>query len=173
MKVGCTRRRPRNLESAAQKANANASATGSRNYPRNDTRPPAPAEPHVDRKIETTNPAFALDYSKGERGTTRAQFLDLSHPFSAGALCSTVGDLVKWQRVLDAGQVVSPQSYALMTTADTLNNGRPINYGFGLVPGIVNGRWCRICCAWCTVPHQFGNVRSKTGYVKTTRTSDT
>jgi CubicO group peptidase (beta-lactamase class C family) len=85
---------------------------------------------------KTTDPAFALGYSKGPNGTVRAQFLDLSHPFSAGALCSTVGDLVKWQRALDGGKVVSPASYALMSTADTLNNGKKINYGFGLVPGM-------------------------------------
>ena len=86
----------------------------------------------------TTDPAFALGYTKGPNGTGRAQFLDLSHPFSAGALCSTVGDLVKWQRALDGGKVVSPASYALMSTADTLNSGRRINYGFGLVPGMFN-----------------------------------
>ena len=86
-----------------------------------------------------TNPASALGYSKGPTGTTRAQFLDLSHPFSAGALCSTVGDFARWQRALDGGKVVSPASYALMSTADTLNNGRKINYGFGLVPGVFNG----------------------------------
>lgn len=88
---------------------------------------------------KTTNPAFALGYSKTPTGTTRAQYLHLSHPFSAGALCSTVGDLVKWQRALDAGKVVSAASYTLMTTADTLSNGRRINYGFGLVPGTFNG----------------------------------
>jgi len=87
----------------------------------------------------TTDPAFALGYSKGPNGTVRATFLDLSHPFSAGALCSTVGDLVKWERALDGGKVVSAASYALMSTADTLNNGRKINYGFGLVPGMFNG----------------------------------
>ncbi|MBC8089700.1 MAG: beta-lactamase family protein [Phycisphaerae bacterium] len=88
---------------------------------------------------KTTNPTFALGYSKTPTGTTRAQFLDLSHPFSAGALCSTVGDLVMWQRALDGGKVVSPASYALMSTADTLTSGRRINYGFGLVPGVFNG----------------------------------
>jgi D-alanyl-D-alanine carboxypeptidase len=87
----------------------------------------------------TTNPAFALGYSKAPFGTTRAQFLDLSHPFAAGALCSTVGDFAKWQRALDGGKVVSPASYALMSTADTLNSGRKINYGFGLVPGEFKG----------------------------------
>ncbi|HEU5220339.1 MAG TPA: serine hydrolase, partial [Gemmatimonadales bacterium] len=58
---------------------------------------------------------------------------------SAGALCSTPGDFAKWQRALDAGRVVSPASYTLMTTADTLSTGRRINYGFGLVPGTFNG----------------------------------
>jgi CubicO group peptidase (beta-lactamase class C family) len=85
---------------------------------------------------KTSDPAFALGYSKG---TVRAQFLHMSHPFSAGALCSTVGDFVTWQRALDGGQVVSPASYALMSTADTLNDGRRINYGFGLAPGVFNG----------------------------------
>ena len=88
---------------------------------------------------KTSDPAFALGYSKGPGGTARAQFLDLSHPFSAGALCSTVGDFAKWQRALDGGQVVAPASYALMTTADTLIGGRRISYGFGLVPGEFNG----------------------------------
>ncbi|MGH7615953.1 MAG: serine hydrolase domain-containing protein [Gemmatimonadaceae bacterium] len=87
----------------------------------------------------TTDPAFALGYSKAPNGTTRAQFLDLSQPFSAGALCSTVGDFAKWQRALDGGKVVSPASYALMSNQDTLNSGRKINYGFGLVPGMFNG----------------------------------
>ena len=50
-----------------------------------------------------------------------------------------MGDLAKWQRALDGGKVVSPASYALMSTADSLNSGRKINYGFGLVPGVYNG----------------------------------
>jgi len=88
---------------------------------------------------KTSDPAFALGYSKGPNATVRAPFLHLSHPFSAGALCSTVGDLVRWQRALADGKVVTPESYALMSTADTLNNGRRINYGFGLGPGVFNG----------------------------------
>ena len=87
----------------------------------------------------TADPAFALGYAKGPSGTERAKFLDLSHPFAAGALCSTVGDFVQWQRALDGGKVVSPASYALMSTADSLNNGSRINYGFGLVPGVFSG----------------------------------
>jgi CubicO group peptidase (beta-lactamase class C family) len=50
-----------------------------------------------------------------------------------------VRDLVKWHRALLDGRVVGARSYALMTTADTLNNGSRINYGFGLVPGELGG----------------------------------
>jgi len=88
---------------------------------------------------KTSDPVFALGYSKSPGVSVRATYLHLSHPFSAGALCSTVGDFAKWQRALDGGKVVSPASYALMSTADTLNTGRKINYGFGLVPGMFNG----------------------------------
>ena len=87
----------------------------------------------------TSDPAFALGYTKGPNAIERAQFLDLSHPFAAGALCSSVGDFAKWQRALASGRAVSPASYALMSTADTLTNGRRINYGFGLVPGTFAG----------------------------------
>lgn len=85
---------------------------------------------------KTTDPGFASGYSRGpDRNAIPLTYLDLSHPFAAGALCSTVGDLVKWQRALASGKVVSPASYKLMTTPGTLNNGSAIRYGFGLVPG--------------------------------------
>jgi D-alanyl-D-alanine carboxypeptidase len=86
-----------------------------------------------------TDPAFAAGYSKDGDGVKRAAYLSLTQPFAAGALCSTVGDLVMWERALTSGKVVSPESFALMSTAATLNDGRRINYGFGLVPGEMSG----------------------------------
>jgi CubicO group peptidase (beta-lactamase class C family) len=82
-----------------------------------------------------TDPAFAAGYTSRNGPTKPAEFLDMSHPFAAGALCSTVRDLVTWQRALAGGRVVSAKSFALMTTADTLNDGKRLSYGFGLVPG--------------------------------------
>ena len=78
---------------------------------------------------------FADGYAAGAGSAKPAEFLDMTHPHGAGALCSTVRDLVKWQRALMGGRVVNAQSYALMTTPDTLNNGRPLVYGFGLSAG--------------------------------------
>jgi CubicO group peptidase (beta-lactamase class C family) len=88
---------------------------------------------------KTSDPSYALGYSKTPSGTGRAEYLHLSHPFAAGAICSTVADYSRWQRALAYGKVVSPASYTLMTTADTLITGRRINYGFGLVPGNLAG----------------------------------
>jgi CubicO group peptidase (beta-lactamase class C family) len=64
------------------------------------------------------------------------------HPsweFATGGLSSTVNDLLKWNRALRNGRVVSPASYAQMTAAAVLNNGHPVNYGFGLGVSDVSG----------------------------------
>lgn len=45
-----------------------------------------------------------------------ANFTDLSVPYAAGALYGTTGDLLKWQRGLYGGQVISPASLQAMTT---------------------------------------------------------
>jgi len=84
-----------------------------------------------------TDPSFADGYSSAGGTVKPAAFLSMTHPFAAGALCSTVRDLVLWQRALAGGRVVNAKSYALMTTADTLNDGKRLNYGFGLVPGML------------------------------------
>ncbi|HEY2162538.1 MAG TPA: serine hydrolase domain-containing protein, partial [Gemmatimonadaceae bacterium] len=82
-----------------------------------------------------SDPTFADGYSIGSGAAKPAEFLDMTHPHGAGAICSTVRDLVKWQRALQGGRVVNAKSYALMTTPDTLNDGKPLTYGFGLATG--------------------------------------
>jgi CubicO group peptidase (beta-lactamase class C family) len=88
----------------------------------------------------TKDPQFADGYSATTGTVKPAEYLNITQPFSAGALCSTVRDLVKWQRAFLDGRVVGARSYSLMTTADTLTNGSKINYGFGLVPGQLGGQ---------------------------------
>jgi len=62
---------------------------------------------------------------------SNAYFLAMTQPYSAGALCSTAGDLVKWTHALHSGNVVSQASLTQMTTP----TGQAIrtHYGFGLV----------------------------------------
>jgi D-alanyl-D-alanine carboxypeptidase len=72
-------------------------------------------------------------------GFINAEPLSMTQPYAAGSLCSTVNDLVVWTQALSSGKVVSPASYKLMTTPVTLNDGKPMNYGFGLGTGMVGG----------------------------------
>jgi CubicO group peptidase (beta-lactamase class C family) len=83
----------------------------------------------------------------GRRDTTTSrsqlvntEYLSMTQPFSAGALCSTVGDLVAWQRALTSGRVVRPASYAAMTTPETLSDGKPLTYGYGIGVGTFEKR---------------------------------
>ncbi len=73
-------------------------------------------------------PLRARGYQRTKEGVLEnADFLDMSTPFSAGALYSTTHDLLTWEKALFGGKVVSRDSFAKMTT--------PFkgNYGFGLV----------------------------------------
>ena len=73
-----------------------------------------------------------------DRGTlVNAQYLSMDNPFAAGALCSTVGDLVAWEEALFSGKVVNASSLTQMTTPVKLTSTRPMVYGFGLVPDTV------------------------------------
>jgi D-alanyl-D-alanine carboxypeptidase len=86
------------------------------------------------------DPQFADGYSAADGTVKPAVYLSMTQPFSAGSLCSTVRDLVKWHRALFEGRVVGARSYSLMTTPDTLNNGSRLNYGFGLGAGQLGGK---------------------------------
>ena len=56
-------------------------------------------------------------------------------PFSAGSLCSTAGDLMKWVTALHGGKVLSAKSYQEMITPAKLNDGTPLRYGMGIAVG--------------------------------------
>jgi D-alanyl-D-alanine carboxypeptidase len=83
----------------------------------------------------------ASGYSRTPAGDwTNASYVAMSHPHAAGALCSTVGDLVTWNRALHGGKIVSAASYTLMTTARGAATRTRGGYGFGLVPDNFRGR---------------------------------
>jgi CubicO group peptidase (beta-lactamase class C family) len=61
--------------------------------------------------------------------------LPYSLVFAPGAVCSTAGDLVTWLRALHGGKVLSPESYAEMTTQARLADGTHVRYGLGIKVG--------------------------------------
>jgi CubicO group peptidase (beta-lactamase class C family) len=80
-------------------------------------------------------PHRARGYARKGKDFANAPYLDMSQPYAAGALCSTVGDLARWNRLLATGKVVNPASYSQMTTPEGKANLN--HYGFGLVRNAV------------------------------------
>jgi CubicO group peptidase (beta-lactamase class C family) len=62
---------------------------------------------------------------------------------ASGAICSTTGDLIAWLQALQGGRVLSPRSYAEMTSPSRLEDGTPLSYGLGMQLNTdVRGRRC-------------------------------
>ncbi len=77
----------------------------------------------------------AKAYWRGEDGKsklTEAPEIPESWAGGAGAIVSTIQDLVKWDTALTSGKIVSAADYTLMSTPGKLNNGNPTTYGMGL-----------------------------------------
>jgi D-alanyl-D-alanine carboxypeptidase len=85
-------------------------------------------------------PRRARGYEREEGHWINTPYLAMSQPYSAGAICSTVGDLARWNGALHTGQVVSAASYALMTTPEGAADSSSPRYGFGLIPDTLAGR---------------------------------
>jgi len=74
----------------------------------------------------------AHGYDPTPGGLVRKGYLEHIWPYAAGSLCSTVGDLVRWNQALHGGEVLSPGSYRALTTPAPLEDGTPIRYAMGL-----------------------------------------
>ncbi|HYV06130.1 MAG TPA: serine hydrolase [Blastocatellia bacterium] len=68
----------------------------------------------------------ATGYSMSKGNMVNSAFLDMTQPYSAGSLYSTVEDLFRWNEALFGGKVVNAKSFEMMTTP--VKN----NYAYGL-----------------------------------------
>lgn len=66
--------------------------------------------------------------------------LAMTQPYAAGSICSTAGDVAKWNRLLHTGKVVSAASYQMMITPEGAAGEGPTQYGFGLARDTIAGR---------------------------------
>ena len=82
-------------------------------------------------------PNRARGYDVKDSVVINAPYFGFSQAFSAGAICSTVGDLARWNHALHTGKVVSAASYQMMTTPE----GAAVasRYGFGLMSDTIGG----------------------------------
>ena len=77
----------------------------------------------------------ASGYTKAPLGgkIENTGYIDMTIPYSAGALYSTTRDLLKWEQRLYSGKLLKPESVKKMTTP------YKDNYGFGLVISDAHG----------------------------------
>ena len=74
------------------------------------------------------------------KGALHNRDSDLTDVFSAGAIVSTVGDLVKWNAALETEKLLRTSSRQQMWAPATLNDGSNCPYGLGWRIGDFNGR---------------------------------
>lgn len=84
-------------------------------------------------------PGRGRDYESGGRRVEPTNYWTQPRFFSAGGLCSTVLDLVRWQRALDEGRVLAPASLQGLRMATRLPEGLEVGYGFGTRLGFTGG----------------------------------
>jgi len=84
-------------------------------------------------------PRRAQGYRSDSTGIVNADYISMAMPYAAGALCSTILDLLAWQRALSTDRLLPPGGYASMSTSGRLNSGAATGYGFGLSAGTIDG----------------------------------
>ncbi|MBV8206688.1 MAG: beta-lactamase family protein [Acidobacteria bacterium] len=89
-------------------------------------------------------PHRAAGYTREKETLVNAGYVDMSVPYSAGALYSTTHDLLRWEQGLFGGRLLSAASLKKMLTSVT-EAGNPAvtaksDYGLGLFIRKVNGR---------------------------------
>ena len=77
----------------------------------------------------------AYGYQPSDNGFNNAAYLSMTLPYAGGSLMSCVDDMLLWQRALHKNTLISEESKKLAFTNYTLNNGKPINYGYGFSVG--------------------------------------
>lgn len=87
-------------------------------------------------------PERASGYALQGGQLQHADFLDMSVPFSAGGLVSTVDDLLRWNAALHEGGFLSRGSYERMTARYPETQKEDGFYGYGLFLSEMSGYTC-------------------------------
>lgn len=82
----------------------------------------------------TIIPKRVRGYASQDGKFRNADFIDMSIPYAAGGFYSTAGDLLKWERGLYGGKVLSAESLHTMLTPEAKQT-----YAFGISEHIVAG----------------------------------
>ena len=88
---------------------------------------------------KTIIPNRAEGYARLDGKLVNDDPISMNIPGAAGALCSTVTDLLKWQRAMNERRTVNEAAYTRMTTPAVLDNDSTVTYGYGLGIREANG----------------------------------
>jgi D-alanyl-D-alanine carboxypeptidase len=89
--------------------------------------------------LQVIIPNRAHGYSWDGATLRNGEYVSPTQPFAAGALVSTVSDLIKWDAALTTDRLLKKSSLEQMWTATKLGNGETADYGFGWQVERVNG----------------------------------
>jgi CubicO group peptidase (beta-lactamase class C family) len=89
---------------------------------------------------QTIHPNHTHGYDTGSAGMIIKGYVNHTWPFGAGSLCSTAGDMLKWNLALHGGKVLSPAMYQEMITPSQLADGTKQRYGKGISLSDLGGR---------------------------------
>jgi D-alanyl-D-alanine carboxypeptidase len=84
----------------------------------------------------TAVPGRGRDYQSGRKSLTPTPYWSESKFFAAGGLCSTVLDLVRWEKAMEDGRVVSSAMLQAMRTPARTPDGLEADYGYGTRLGL-------------------------------------
>ena len=82
-------------------------------------------------QTEAIVPGRVAGYERGPDGIRNAGYLSMTHPHAAGALLSTVDDLLLWDEALYTDRIVSQAMLTRAHTPFVLNDGTSSGYGYG------------------------------------------
>ena len=83
-------------------------------------------------------PGHVAGYTFGDDHWAVADYLSMTQPHAAGALVSSVDDLLHWNRALHTGSVLSKESYRTMITP--VGKAKVSHYGFGIEHTTLRGK---------------------------------
>lgn len=87
---------------------------------------------------EVVIPGHVEGYTRNGERWARARHLSMTQPHAAGALVSTLDDLLRWNRALHEGRLLREASHTAMTTP--VGKAAEHDYGFGISTGTLRGR---------------------------------
>jgi CubicO group peptidase (beta-lactamase class C family) len=78
-------------------------------------------------------PKRASGYGRSAMAYHHAEYLDMTLPYSAGAMYSTVGDLLKWERALTSDMLLPPEMKDLLVKPHVESGQADYFYGYGVM----------------------------------------